>query len=504
MDGMRRNLGLYGMVGVVLGLIILYSILPLGTAVQLSSDEGGELMKASLVHRGFTLYQNIWDDQPPLFTLLINQAFSFGGMSIRSARTMMAVYSILFFILYYTLVKRDKVPVAAIFACWFLVSSPLILVISVAVIQELPTIGFALFSAFIMRIHAPRYRLLFLFASGGLMGLALQVKLTAALMIPSIIIERIFSGPEAHSIVKRKQAKPSEWLRQSSLALSVWFFGALVTWVTISAFCARGSFEAAWQAHVFSKALTGFGDPMSRGFPFIQLLRHFDCVGIAILGLLVSGNSRCWRECLFPSVLLLTVVCVHVVHRPWWDYYYLHLAVPLAWLAGLGACWLMSMAIEKLTQPECQMFSLNRRLAVGFLCILALALARSEKRLEQSVAELRKQERIDANPFISMMKTHAKSTLWCYSEPTIFAFHAGVPSPPELAVISFKRFWSRQIDAKTIAEKCQQYQPEQILLQHQSITAEWKSILMEKYVVGYSNEFGVLFIGKEIGASREK
>src|SRR5213594_232706 len=47
--------------------------LPLKTAIQIGADEGFELAKATLCLKGFKLYAEVWNDQPPLHTVLITQ-----------------------------------------------------------------------------------------------------------------------------------------------------------------------------------------------------------------------------------------------------------------------------------------------------------------------------------------------------------------------------------------------------------------------------------------------
>lgn len=49
---------------------------------QFDNDEGINLMKALLFERGFSLYDEIWSDQPPVFTVLLAWWFKiFGDLS---------------------------------------------------------------------------------------------------------------------------------------------------------------------------------------------------------------------------------------------------------------------------------------------------------------------------------------------------------------------------------------------------------------------------------------
>lgn len=49
-------------------------LIPLRTAVQIGAHEGFELAKAMLCLKGYRLYSDVWNDQPPLHTFLITQA----------------------------------------------------------------------------------------------------------------------------------------------------------------------------------------------------------------------------------------------------------------------------------------------------------------------------------------------------------------------------------------------------------------------------------------------
>jgi hypothetical protein len=67
---------------------------------------------------------------------------------------------------------------------------------------------------------------------------------------------------------------------------------------------------------------------------------------------------------------------------------------------------------------------------------------------------------------IAKMRTYAGRTSWVYVDPSafnIYAFHAGELVPPELAVLSGKRFWSGQITNQDLLETVKCYKPEQLL-----------------------------------------
>jgi len=111
--------------------------------------------------------------------------------------------------------------------------------------------------------------------------------------------------------------------------------------------------------------------------------------------------------------------------------------------------------------------------------LLALVLVRSESRLEGGIKDLRQRERVADNPIVTQMRAHASGTHWVYVPfgNEIYPFQAGLPMPPELAVVTLKRFWSGQITDAQILELCQRYHPEQILLKPEPVNNEWRGLL---------------------------
>src|SRR5438093_1346992 len=61
-------------------------LLPLRTAIQIGADEGFNLAKATLCLKGFKLYSQVWNDQPPLHTFLITQLLKHVSPSVLGLR----------------------------------------------------------------------------------------------------------------------------------------------------------------------------------------------------------------------------------------------------------------------------------------------------------------------------------------------------------------------------------------------------------------------------------
>jgi hypothetical protein len=68
------------------------------------------------------------------------------------------------------------------------------------------------------------------------------------------------------------------------------------------------------------------------------------------------------------------------------------------------------------------------------------------------------------DPMVMELRKDAGRTRWVFADRVIYAFWAGVPVPPELAVIPHKRIWSGQLTEVELLKCLERYRPEQMLL----------------------------------------
>jgi 4-amino-4-deoxy-L-arabinose transferase-like glycosyltransferase len=139
--------------------------------------------------KGYRLYTEIWNDQPPVSTMILKTAFHWFGTSILTARLVAAGFGLLLMGAFHELVRLRSGKWAALLATFFLLASPGVLLLSVSVMLEVPAFATALLSALLLLLWLKRQHPLWLFASGAVMAIALQIKLTSALVAPAILIE---------------------------------------------------------------------------------------------------------------------------------------------------------------------------------------------------------------------------------------------------------------------------------------------------------------------------
>ena len=504
--GATRSNSFWGLATVVVALLILYSQLPLGTALQFGGDEGYELITGFLMSKGFLLYKQIWNDQPPLLVLWLSWAFKIWGPSLLAARLLAAGFGLVLFGTFFQLVSQRAGRWSAFLAVFFLVASPAILELSVSVMQEVPTFGTALVSALLLFRWCKGPHWGWLLASGIVMGVALEIKLTAMLVVPAMLVEIALTGQAVHNQSRRKIA---------ALNAVQWAMPVGITFAVIGLIWGGGSFQSSYKSHFAEHPLYGMERPEDFPLPVSVFFDHAECVVAAAAGVVFAVRQRRLREFAFPLVMFLTALGVHAVHRPWWMYYYLHLAIPMAWLAGYAVSEIIktfTRLFSKTETPQARRAAPREIAHPGLklsspktwkglvLCVFAaLILVRSERRLEAGVENLQARIRADADPVLAKMKEYAGRTRWVYVQygNETYPFHAQLPMPPEIAVVTLKRFWSDQISIKEIVETCRRYQVEQLLLKRTQPGEDWNELL-QGYRVVYEGKDYVLYVATRI------
>jgi len=79
---------------------------------------------------------------------------------------------------------------------------------------------------------------------------------------------------------------------------------------------------------------------------------------------------------------------------------------------------------------------------------------------------------------IERLKPFAK---FLYAEEPIYSFHAGIPMPPDLAVVPLKRLWAGDMTNARIAAEMTQVKPEIILLKSTTTDTPFNDLLASEY-----------------------
>jgi hypothetical protein len=476
-------------------LALLLCSLPIKDAFQPGRDEGYELLKGFMCSNGFSLYTDIWNDQPPLHTLVLSALFKAVGPALPAARTLAIAFGSLLLYSLMSVVWMRCGRCSALAAGTVLVISPLFLDLSFSVMLEVPAFATAMTAVWLMyRWLGSRHRF-WLLLSGLVMGCALQIKFTAALVLPALVVELLMNTP---TTVERKQ------FLGTIKAVLVWLSAVAAAFAAI-AILSGETFQPMWESHTL--VVSAAGQPVLGSgelrFTLQDLSDDLAMLAPAVLGLLAIVWRRAWRQMAFPLVFLATCLAVHLFHRPYWYYYHLHFLIPMAWIAGYGlaesAAALRSAIPGGITKVR---FAVLWFGWLGICAGVTLALE-GGPRLCSELDVLTNLPRAEDDTLLAKIRENAKSTRWFYSDENVYPFLARLRVPPELVVLVQKRFWSGQIDANQILSCVRRYRPEQVLLSGASkMSSEWEPTDGTNYFLAYEDGAYRLFVLKRIPAGQ--
>lgn len=460
----------------------------LHSATAISGDEGFEVTKALLWTKGYALYEEIWNNQPPLHTVLLGMLFKVVGPSIGTARGLALCFGLLLLSGCFTIARRRWGIPAAYVAAAALIAAPEVLKLSLAALLEVPAFAVAIWSLAVLRSGSTGLRPVPpVLWSGFLMAVALQIKLTAGLVAPAVCAEIM--------------ALTCRDLRLSTVAkggvrCGGWIGTVVAVFFSLTLFLG-GSYEQ-MVVSLFSPKLREYVNTQEAlGFSPRIWLDHPDGIAGALLGLSVFVLSKDKRHAVFVVVFLATVTLVHLVHRPYWSYYYLHFAIPAAMLTGFGVTRALQTGLR--AWRENSFFTWLRgatALASGFVVLGFLA----HDGVRRTVEEI---ERIAAVPrainsqLVLTMRKYQPRTVWAYSRDPVCTFHAGLVLIPELAVLPDNRFWSGRITHQQVWETVKRFRPEQILL-IEEVEPGIQEYLDTNYVKMYEDTDHRLYVARSL------
>lgn len=456
--------------------------------VEIGTDEHYEVTKGLLWANGFRLYQQVWNDQPPLHTVLLGLCFKVFGASIGVARTLAIAFGLSLVTGCWVLVKRQCGVPAAFLAVGCLLAAPQVLQLSISAMLEVPAIGTALWAFWpILRWKEDR-QWPWLALSGALVAVSLHIKLTAAVLTPALATEVLVAVPFSNW---------REWARATTRVMATWLGCLLGVYVSLAVALGSVPLEVLWASH-FSLPTAGLAGISPAFWP--QLWgEHTEAVWTAGAGIAVLVWGKDLRRLSFPLVWLLTATAVQSYHRPWWSYYYLHLAVPLAVLSACGIAELVRGAWNYNRAESGARMPLSTFRCLGAASVLlALAIGYGAERLFSEIRRIHRLPRIGETLLIEKMREYADRARWVYTQQTIYPFHAGLMVLPELAVLPAKRFWSGQVTDEQVWATVRRHRPDLILLDERPLNSEVSEFLGAAYTVVYAAEGFSLHVAKSL------
>ncbi|WP_404783856.1 ArnT family glycosyltransferase [Altericista sp. CCNU0014] len=485
-------------------------VMPIADTLQFDPDEGIELAKATLYGQGYQLYDPIWNDQPPLLTLLLSGWLKLFGPQIVAARLLVLGFATVLVGSFFNTLALILGPGFALLGTVGLWLTLDFLRLSVSVMQGLPALALVMLAIYLlMRVSFPResgsaigskprtiapilWNNLGLIASGICFGLSLQIKLYTALLLPACFLHLA-----AGSSLQDWQQFKARRLRSGL----VWLAACALTVLVIGQLTPSLPLDQVLGTHFDGASQVSLQREPSWLLLLMFLAQDLDYTLLAGVGVYLLFKQRpSWP--LLPLVWLASVWMGLAYYQPLWYHYYPLISVPVVWLATYGLTQAFSFFRQKQWYRNFHWRTLKhptvKGIAAGFL-IFAIALTPVKLAVNaylnhQFVAESKPKLEV-----IRQVRALPSPTRWLFTDLPIAAFYAGLNVPPELAVFSTKRIASGSLSDAELTRILQTYRPEQVLLgRYPKVQAALEPYLSQHYVKRYEKEKMTRYVLKSL------
>jgi pectate lyase len=331
--------------------------------------------------------------------------------------------------------RRERTLAAAALGIAVLIGSQLFMRLSSSLLIGIPAIACACLSISALSRWCRRQHVGWAATAGALLGISLSIKLFTAFLIPIVAVWLVIQG-KGSAIGYRRP------LLAWSLALVGVIGGVLLS---------IGELVPALDQLVGTHMNARASFDWRTGIKVVPNMIREDAplFLLALIGLVASLRKTPQRPSVLPlyGAWLVVGSLVLLAHRPVWSHHILLMTVPAAVLAG--AAWRKAMGWPL-------------RGVVLTLLVLVGFQASHENRL------WRIPRWNDHWEMVAEMARHRAESRWVIVGTPLFAAHLDLPTPPELAVSSKKRFRTGGLTASTIVDVIERDRPEQILL-----TRDW-------------------------------
>ena len=306
---------------------------------------------------------------------------------------------------------------------------------------------------------------------------------------PAILVEFLVSQSKSGKSLDLRLAR----------ALAFWVFIALATCLAVMCAADATNYQQLFGTHFMPAPLLSSDLPKPTDYGFLWRILRFQEVAIVIglAGIFISARHNEIAKIALPGIFLITVLVAHSLHRPIWDYYYLHLAIPMAWLGGRSLAWLLRTTLGHASDLRRKWSFSKGAICTAGLGLLMILMVHVQVRLQATFDAFSRLPTLDRSVEIKMLLTKQPSHEWVFSDPVIYAFHASMLVPPELAVLSLKRFWSGQMTRGKVLEIIKKYQPFALIVPKRELTLEWKEYVAAQYTLLYENDKQAIYRRKD-------
>ena len=326
-------------------------LIPWTSALVISADEPYEFSKATLLSHGWTLYDPVWSDQPPIHTWLLSWAIQLFDQPVIGARLLAFGFSSLLLFGVGRLIALYHGKWAGLMGMLLLVLAPHMMELMASATLMVPVMSIGVLSVMAFAMHVQTGRIRYMILSGVCMGIALQIKLTAFILIPAIVLQCIWL----------KRVLPKNRFRE---VLVYWMVSLIILYTLPFLMFPEMNSEHLLSTHFSDFSGLNFQGMYYDTFDARLLMDQPECVSGLLVGCLLLRRWSSRKHLILPLVWLLSCVLIHSMHQPFWWYYTLHFSIPICWITA--AAWERSLR---------SFWSQNQVLHKEFLCLYEITIS---------------------------------------------------------------------------------------------------------------------------------
>jgi hypothetical protein len=399
---------------------------------------------------------------------------------------------------------------AAWVATAMLIASPGFLELSCSVMQEIPALAPAVAGLCLLWVVPQAKWRVTEILSGVVFGFALQMKLIGVVYLPIAGLVLWFRSRTKKGLSETT----SVWLWPLTKASCAFGASALTSFIALNYITGNSltlQMQLSWAAHFANTRSFEYGSQAQFPFDWTVLLKNWDTTVPAFLGLcFLLKRIRRNPEVVVPIAWLGLTFAVFEMHKPWWPYYYIHNVLPLCWCAGVG----IALVYESVVHPPTlevrrhgaggpikraafsqdigwlkqNWFGLS---AGGIFIVCATGWMATRVYLEEE--GILKAPKIYTALALKEIERFKPFANFLFSDQPIYSFHADLPMPPHLAVISLKRLWTGEMTNARLVAELEAVKPRLILLGKQTTEVPYQELLNREYRLVYQDSADRLY-----------
>jgi hypothetical protein len=429
---------------------------------EFDHDEGVNLIKAMMTIKGYSLYSQIWSDQPPIFNAVLTPWLSLIGIKVNAGRLLVLGFSaVLLASATHYLHRFWGVP-HAILGMIAIITLPYYAQLSVSVMIGLPSIAFAMLSFVgITHWHQDKKDSWLIFSSLFL-ALSMMTKLWTAILIP-IFIAGIFI--DRSDLLRGKLN-----VRDSVRPIFIWSSVFILVAGAIILFMIRpGNISQVIGVHLAASETETMQNIAAQNSVNSYLDDSMIIFILSLFGAAIAIHSKTWHSIYLVAWMLVAYGLFTWIITPFWSHHQLLITLPAALLGSIAMGYSLVDLVKRLLGSK-----LINPGIIPSAVILLLTLFFGYQRFPAAFDEFRTdlpnfrtcydpKDDVDYK-VVATIRKYADGTNYLFTDRPIFAFRAGIPVHPYLAVMTKKRYAIEQPTQEELLSILIEFKPEQIIL----------------------------------------